>query len=303
MGRLSIAVAAVTIAAASVAACGGTSGTTAPAPSGPPPTRAEVEPAAGQRYAVGRRVLRLARGADRPLRTVVLYPAAGAEGDPIRHRAAPAAGRFPLVLFSHGLHGSPERYTPAAASWAAAGFVVALPAFPHTSAEARHYRRKDIRNQPADAAYVIDRVRDLDRRAGDPLAGRIDGDHVAAVGHSAGGYTTTGLFTAGHDPRLRAGVVLAGWKAPEAFGGPPASILFIHGDSDPVVPVAEGRAAYDAVPWPKALVLLPRNHHAAWMLPGNRGFPEMESLVTDFLRGTLTGDRAALLRFRAMTRG
>jgi dienelactone hydrolase len=299
MGRLHIAVAAVTIVAASVSACGGTP------PANPPPVTDSpavhpVVPSA-PRYAVGLRELRLSRG-DRPLRTVLLYPAAGTDGDPIRRNAGPAAGRFPLVLFSHGLHGSPERYTPAAASWAAAGFVVALPAYPHTSTDARDYRRKDIRRQPADAAYVIGKVRDLDRRAGDPLAGRIDGDHVGAVGHSAGGYTTTGLFTPGHDPRLRAGVVLAGWRAPKAFGGPPATMLFIHGDSDPVVPVAEGRAAYDAVPWAKSYVLLPRNHHAAYMLPGNRGFPEMESLVTDFLRWTLTGDRAAHLRFRAMAR-
>jgi dienelactone hydrolase len=300
MGRLHIAVAAVTIVAASVSACGGTPPATPP-PVPASPAMRPVVPSA-PRYAVGLRELQLSRGDDRPLRTVLLYPAAGTDGDPIRRNAGPAAGRFPLVLFSHGLHGSPERYTPAAASWAAAGFVVALPAYPHTSTDARDYRRKDIRHQPADAAYVIGKVRGLDKRAGDPLAGRIDGDHVAAVGHSAGGYTTTGLFTPGHDPRLRAGVVLAGWRAPKAFGGPPATMLFIHGDSDPVVPVAEGRAAYDAVPWAKSYVLLPRNHHAAYMLPGNRGFPEMESLVTDFLRWTLTGDRAAHLRFRAMAR-
>ncbi len=320
-----MAVAAVTIVVASMAACGGRSPATVaspPVPSSAPssvsspappsvwspappsvwsPAPAPVVPAAAQRYAVGTRELRLARGA-RKLRTVLLYPAAGAEGDPIRRNAAPAPGRFPLVLFSHGLHGSPERYTPAAASWAAAGLVVALPAYPHTSDGARHYRRKDIRNQPADAAYVIDRVRDLDRRRGDPLAGRIDGAHVAAVGHSAGGYTTTGMFSAGHDPRLKAGVVLAGWRAPGAFAGPPATMLFIHGAADPVVPPAEGRAAYDAVPWPKSLVLLPRVHHGAYMLPGNRGFPEMESLVTDFLRWTLAADRAAHRRFRAMAR-
>ena len=91
------------------------------------------------------------------------------------------------MLFSHGLHGSPERYAPAAASWAAAGFVVALPAYPHTSVGAGDFEREDIKNQPADAAYVITKVRDLGSKAGDPLDGRIDGDRVAAVGHSAGG--------------------------------------------------------------------------------------------------------------------
>jgi dienelactone hydrolase len=267
-----------------------------------PPTTATADPASvGRGYAVGRRRLDLARG-DRPLRTLLLYPAAGVETDPIRTRAAPAGGRFPLVLFSHGLHGSPERYEPAAARWASAGFVVALPAYPYTSADTEDFRRRDIRNQPADADFVIRKVRDLGRAAGDPLHGRIDGSRVAAVGHSAGGYTTNGLFTAGHDPRLKAGVVLAGWMAPGAFHGPPATMLFIHGDSDPVVPVADGRAAYDRVPWSKAYVLLPRNHHAAYMLPGNRGFPEMESLVTDFLRWTLGGDRTAYQRVAAMVR-
>ena len=224
---------------------------------------------------------------------MLLYPAAGPDTEPIRADAMPAAGKFPLVLFSHGLHGTPERYVPAGASWSAAGFVVALPAYPHTAEGAGRYRREDIKNQPADAAYVIRKVRDLGKESGDPLADRIDGDHVAAIGHSAGGYTTTGLFTAGHDARIRAGVVLAGWLAPGAFDGPPATMLFMQGDSDPVVPVSEGRAAFDRVPWTKSYVLLPRNFHAQYMLPGNRGYPEMDSIVTDFLRWTLTGDEAA----------
>ena len=297
MGRTSIIVAVVTV--AMTAAC--TADRDTPQP--PPPAAAvtATAPAVEPGYAVGQRELDLSRG-DRRLRTVLLYPAAGAEGDPVRSGAAPAQGRFPVVLFSHGLHGSPERSVPAAANWAAAGFVVALPAYPHTSAEADDYRREDIRNQPADAAYVIRKVRDLGRKNGDPLQGRVDGDHVAAVGHSAGGYTTNGMFTEDHDPRLKAGVVLAGWMAPGAFHGSPATMLFIHGDSDPVVPVADSRAAYDRVPWPKAYVLLPRNHHAAYMRPGNRGFPEMESMVTDFLRWTLKGDEAAGDRFAGMVR-
>jgi dienelactone hydrolase len=253
---------------------------------------AVIEPV---RYPVGLRELRLRRG-DRPLRTVVLYPAAGADGDPMRTDAVPAAGRFPLVLFSHGMRGSPEIYLRTAASWTAAGFVVALPAYPHTGYGVAHFRRKDIVNQPADAAYVLGKVRDLGRKRGDPLNGRIDRDRVAAVGHSAGGYTTTGLFHAGHPAWLRAGVVLAGWLAPGAFHGPPATMLFVQGDSDTVVPVAQGRAAYDKVPWSKSYVLLDRSFHAQYMLPGRHGYPEMDSIVTDFLRWTLTGDEAAHLR-------
>ena len=241
--------------------------------------------------------MRLARGADRPLRTLLLYPRAaatttGTEAAPQRN-ARPARGRFPVVLFSHGLHGSPERYTPAAAVWASAGFVVALPAYPHTSKETPDYRRADIVNQPADAAYVIDRIRRLGTLPGDPLRGRIDGDRVAAVGHSAGGYTTTGLFGAGHDPRIRAGVVLAGWQAGGAFAGPSATMLFVHGDADPVVPIRKGRAAFARVPWPRSFVVLSGASHAQYLLPGRPGFDRVIPLVTDFLRWNLYGDADA----------
>jgi dienelactone hydrolase len=261
--------------------------------SGPATASPPVEPV----YAVGSRELHLQRGPDRPLRTVVLYPAEGRVGDgEPRAEARPAAGSFPIVLFSHGLHGSPERYVPAAAGWASAGFVVAVPAYPHTSTDAEDYDKDDIDHQPADAEYVISKVRDLDTKDGDLLRGHVNGDRVAAMGHSAGGYTTAGLFSEGHDTRLKAGIVLAGWLAPGAFAGPPADMLFIQGDSDPVVPVAQGKAAFDRVPWPKSYILLPRNSHAQYMLPGKPGYEQMDALVTDFLRWTLNDDEAAHLR-------
>ncbi|WP_412737280.1 hypothetical protein [Krasilnikovia sp. MM14-A1259] len=215
---------------------------------------------------------------------------------PARPGAAPAAGRFPLVLFSHGLSGTPERYAPLAATWAATGFVVAVPAYPHTCAGAPRFRRSDIVHQPADAEYVIQQIRRLERRRDDPLYGRIDRDRVAAVGHSAGGYTTTGLFTAGHPRWLRSGVVIAGWQAPGSFAGPAATMLFLQGESDHVVPLALGRAAFDAVPWPKSYVLLPRAHHAGYMLPGRYGWAQMNAIVTDFLHRTLGGDQGARWR-------
>ena len=176
--------------------------------------------------------------------------------------------------------------TPAAASWTAAGFVVALPAFPHTRPARRNTAARTSANQPEDAAFVIRKVRDLGKKDGDPLNGRIDGNHVAAIGHSAGGYTTAGMFNAEHDERLRAGVVLAGWLAPGAFEGPPATMLFLQGDSDPVVPIAEGRAAYDKVPWSEVLrpaaAQLPRAVHVAGQprLSGDgldrHGFPALD---------------------------
>jgi len=270
----------------------------ASAPMAPPAATIAVPPAPGHvTYPVGLRVLHLRRGPDRPLTTLLFYPAASfATVGPVRHGAGagePAQGRFPLVLFSHGLSGSPERYAAALCGWAAAGFVVAAPTYPYTSEYAARVQRADIVRQPDDARYVLDQVRRLDAVPGDPLAGRIDVDHVAAVGHSAGGYTTAGLFTAGHDARLRSGVIMAGWRAPGAFAGPPATMLFLQGTADPVVPRTVSRAAFDRVPWPKSYLLLRHNSHATYLRPGDIGYAVMESTVIDFLRWTLDGDAAA----------
>jgi dienelactone hydrolase len=246
-------------------------------------------------FPVGVRTVPLARG-DRPLPTTVWYPAtSGPVGAIARRKAAAAAGRFPLVLFSHGLSGIPQRYAGLAQAWASAGFVVAAPLYPHTSGRTTRFIRNDIDNQPADAWYVIDRLRRLSAVGGDLLSGHVDAQRVAAIGHSAGGFTTNGMFTAGHDPRLVAGVVIAGWLAPGAFAGPPANLLFIHGSRDNVVPVAASRITYEQVPrsWPKSMKLLQGRWHSEYLKPGEPGFTGLRAVTTDFLRWNLYGDDSA----------
>jgi dienelactone hydrolase len=292
--------------------CSGPSAENAAAPA-PPPPEATVAPPPDVTitYPVGLRVLHLQRGRGRPLPTLVFYPAVPAVGETAavglrttKHgrrthyelgwpQSPPARGRFPLVLFSHGLSGSADRYADALAAWAAAGFVVAAPTFPYTSEFTDDFWRPDIVNQPADARFVLARVQRLNYTVGDPLRHRIDTDHMAAIGHSAGGYTTTGLFTAGHDPRLRAGIVMAGWAARGAFAGPPATMLFLQGKADPIVRVASSQALYSRVPWPKSYVLMRRDSHATYLKPGDIGYDFMNALVVDFLRWTLEGDEAA----------
>src|SRR5688500_12564349 len=93
---------------AALAGCGGptaarpaagvsSSGSPAAGASAPPSTQ---QLAAGtapkQAFQVATRELGLKRGGDRPLRTVVTYPR--------------GSGRFPVVVFSHGLTGTPEGY-------------------------------------------------------------------------------------------------------------------------------------------------------------------------------------------------
>src|SRR5258706_5709542 len=80
----------------------------APTPSATAVTLTTLVPgyAPTETYTVGVRQLDLTRG-DRPLRTVVWYPAANTIGG---DQPAVAAGVFPLVLVSHGLTSSPEAY-------------------------------------------------------------------------------------------------------------------------------------------------------------------------------------------------
>lgn len=259
-----------------------------------PPLPARPSPA--RPLAVGVRQLDLARGPDRPLPTTVWYPARGDADGATHPDANPAAGRFPLVLLSHGLMGRPEALAPIGIRWAAAGFIVAAPAYPHTNHDAARFDILDVVNQPADASYVISQVLALDGHDGDLFAGHIDSAAVAATGHSAGGITTTGMLSAQRDPRLRAAIVMAGAMLGGSYTGPVTPVLFVHGDADQTVTYQGGRAAYDADPWPKAFLTVIGGDHGSYLGAGESGFNQMIKATTDFLRWTLYGDAAALRR-------
>lgn len=199
-------------------------------------------------------------------------------------------GRYPAVLFSHGLNGTPEEFAPLLKGWAQAGFVVIAPAYPNTTRGASDFDVYDVLNQPADASYVLGQV-----LAGAP-GKRIDTNRLAAAGHSAGAITTVGLFTAARDPRLRAGVILAGsgLGVGTAFSGTPAALFFVHGDADPLVSYASGKATYDLVPWAKAMLTLPGgNHNDPYLRPGDPEYQTVAKSTLQFLRLELYGDADA----------
>ncbi|MET7967788.1 alpha/beta hydrolase [Micromonospora sp. NPDC005305] len=211
---------------------------------------------------------------------------------PVPRPGAPvAAGRFPVVVHSHGLRSLPELHAALTTRWAAAGFVVAAPAYPRTNLRSRDFTRADVRNQPADGWRLIRHLVRLDARRGDPLAGHLAVDRFAAAGHSAGGFTTAGMFTSGHSARLRAGIVMAGGGLAGSFAGPVAPLLFVHGGADPVVPESVGRAAYARSLGPAAFLSLPGQGHGEYLTPGLPGFAQVLAASTDFLRWTLYDDR------------
>ncbi|GGM28639.1 MULTISPECIES: alpha/beta hydrolase family protein [Micromonospora] len=268
-----------TAGAAALTGCGVVTGTPAEAlPAGHSPERT---------YTVGVRTLTLDPTSDRPLPVTIWYP---------RGSAGVATGRFPVVLYSHGLHSLPELHAELTSRWAAAGFVVAAPAYPHTNRFATRFNRADVRHQPADAWRVIRHLGQLNTRRGDPLAGHLDVTRVGAAGHSAGGYTTAGMFTAGHPARLRSGIVIAGGARPGSLTGPARPMLFVHGTADPIVTEAVGRAAHHRVRGPSAFLSLLGQGHGEYLNPGRPGFAQVLATTTDFLRWTLYGDQSARTR-------
>ncbi|MFI7542638.1 chlorophyllase [Actinoplanes sp. NPDC049599] len=248
-------------------------------------------------FAVGKRVLEFSRGADRPLPTTVWYPATGAapSSPAPADDAQVATGRFPVVLFSHGLTAQPADYEAMLARWAQAGFVVAGPTYPHTSYGATDFDSADLVNQPADASAVLDSLLALT----DPLRTIIDPNRLAAAGHSGGGITTVGLFSAHRDERLKAGVVLAGTDFQGTpFSGPSAAMLFVHGRKDNTVTYRAGHAVFAAVPWSRALLSITDGGHVTQA----GDFEATAATSTEFLRWALYGDAAARARIPAAAR-
>jgi dienelactone hydrolase len=247
----------------------------------PPPGSAPV-----REYPVGWRTLSFARGADRPLPTTVWYPATTpAQGAPA------ASGRFPLLLFSHGLDAVPDMYATIADRWVRAGFVVAAPTYPHTARGVADFDPLDLVNQPADASSVLDQL-----LATGPLTGVMDPRRLAAGGHSGGGITTAGLFSARRDGRLRAGVIFAGTDFQgQPFTGPAAAMLFIHGRKDDTVTWRAGHTVFAAVPWSRAMLSITEGGHSI----DEHDFEVATGTSTEFLRWSLYGDAAAKARIPA----
>ncbi|AXO36512.1 alpha/beta hydrolase [Micromonospora sp. B006] len=221
------------------------------------------------------------------------------DGPRVRPGAPFAAGRFPVVLYSHGLRSLPALHAALTSRWAAAGFVVVAPTYPRTNLRARHYTRDDVRNQPADAWRLVRHLVRLGARPGDPLGAHLAVDRFAAAGHSAGGHTSLGMFASGQPSPLRAGIVIAGGRMVAGFSRPLAPMLFVHGSADRIVPESIGRAAYARCLGPAAFLSLRGQGHGEYLTPGRSGFAQVLATTTDFLRWTLYADRAALRRLPA----
>ncbi|MFZ0251934.1 MAG: neocarzinostatin apoprotein domain-containing protein [Acidimicrobiales bacterium] len=189
----------------------------------------------------------------RTLVTTLWYPA----------RPGPAHGRYPIIVFAHGLGGSPMDYTELLQAWAAAGYVVAAPLFPLSSSQTPGGPDGgDIGNQPGDMSFVIDQVLDASSAPSGPLSGLVDPKEIGAAGHSNGAITTLGLVADSccRDTRVKAAVVMAGTTEGLGRGeyhmaeAPP--LLIVQDLHDGLVPYGDAVAVFNEARGPKALLAL-----------------------------------------------
>lgn len=206
----------------------------------------------------------------RTIATTIWYPAAGrpSADDAVNAKPARHAGRFPLILFSHGINSNGEAYRSLLHAWAAHGYVVAAPTYPLSSSNAPGGAVvSDLGQQPADARFVIDRVLALDQ-APRGLGSIVAPKRIGAAGHSLGALTTFGLVynSCCLDARVRAAVTFAGIAAGYPgtyFTGIRTPLLLVHGDADRTVPAWESADAFARAQPPKFLLKLPGAGHSA----------------------------------------
>ncbi|MFQ1702106.1 alpha/beta hydrolase family protein [Loktanella agnita] len=117
-------------------------------------------------------------------------------GTPAGRGAPHQAGRFPVVIISHGAGGNAGQFGWIAAQLAQQGFVVVLPNHPGTTTgNASAEAAVRVWERPADVTAVLDEL--TDNAKAYPY---IDPDHISVLGFSAGGYTALALTGARVDP-------------------------------------------------------------------------------------------------------
>ena len=259
-------------------------------------------------YAVGRSGYRFVdpsrpteppEGSDRPasagrvLEVVALYPAAGDPGAPgsIIDGAEPAPGRFPLVVYSHGVGSGGLERNDSLARWVRAGYVVLAPTFPLSSGT---FDVSDLPNQPGDVAFVVQTFRSRVQDPSDLLHDRVRSACVGLAGHSLGGATS---LAAALDPCCSsidpeavidiAGVLLQVSAGATLEDAPVLPTLIVHGAQDATVPYAQSERAFDLLQGPRWLLTFPEGGHNSMFVEPERDL--LTAAVVAFLDAELKG--------------
>lgn len=209
----------------------------------------------------------------------------------------PARGtNLPIILLSHGLGranwiSSHHSYAPLSEFYAARGFVVIQPCHLDSAFLGLSNAELPWQSRASDMSTILDNLSVIED-AVPTLAGRLDRDAVATVGHSMGSYTAamllglanrdprTGHVVQARDARVKTGVVLALTGRPDALSdaawgimpwyGPDfttmqAPALVVAGDKDDVPLASRGpewfAESYQDAPAPKTLLSIAGGEH------------------------------------------
>ena len=136
----------------------------------------------------------LPRNGDRPLELRVTYPK--------------EQGKYPLIVFSHGLRGSMNTYDPLILTWVSHGYVCIQPNhsdsllyFKGNARAAFQINASTFTNwsqRPQEMSSVIDRLSEIEKQV-PGLAENVDTSKIGMGGHSYGAHTSSLL--AGARPR------------------------------------------------------------------------------------------------------
>ncbi|MBY0277591.1 alpha/beta fold hydrolase, partial [Candidatus Binatia bacterium] len=237
-----------------------------------------VDPRAPGPFAVGVRTVTYTKpsvetGAPRALDTVIWYPAPAGAGaiDPALRGIvdAPVAvsdAPYPVVLFSHGMCGSPRQSLFLTPLLASRGFVVVAPSHPgNTTADIPFCLTSEslvssFRERPSDVVFVLDQVLAANADRSSPLFGALDATRIAMTGHSFGGLTA--YLVEDIEPRIKAAIAMApAILQPQAFAVPSMTLL---GQEDGVLAVEPMRTAWQTSAPPKHLVEIEDAGHYAF---------------------------------------
>jgi predicted dienelactone hydrolase len=109
-----------------------------------------------------------------------------------------AQGPYPLVIFSHGFSASAAMYNVSVEHFASYGFIVLAPDHTEQFDPSLGDLWKASIDRPNEVKQTLDFAEELTAPGGE-MAGLIDMEHVAVVGHSYGGYTALALAGAQYD--------------------------------------------------------------------------------------------------------
>jgi predicted dienelactone hydrolase len=243
-------------------------------------------------FQVGYRIVQIPGG---PL-TAVWYPSSGREapfpysealaGSVVHDGRPETCGRFPLLVFSHGLGGCGTQTIFLTEQLARTGYVVVAPDHKDATCrvdgsgrlQLRSPERSFLKPETWTAATHADRRRDLSRvidwaLAEPALSSGIDADRVGAIGHSLGGYAILGMiggWPGQTDRRIKAALLLSPYAVPffvqDRLGDVRVPVMYQGAQLDlGITPSIRGESgAYAATAGARAYVELRGGTHFEW---------------------------------------